>query len=75
MDQARLERLVETFFTCNKAQLIQVIQELLTTMETEERIPPGILMSRNYETAQNNPEIHTLPGNIKAARDAIFPYF
>jgi hypothetical protein len=32
-------------------------------------------MSQNYETAQANPEIHLLPGNLKDARDAIFPYF
>ena len=44
-------------------------------MEAESTLPPGGLMSRNYETAQVNPEIHTLPGNLKDARDAIFPFF
>ena len=32
-------------------------------------------MSRKYDTAQSNPEIHYIPGNLKDARDAIFPYF
>jgi glutamate/tyrosine decarboxylase-like PLP-dependent enzyme len=32
-------------------------------------------MSQNYETARDNPEIHSRPGNLKDARDSIFPYF
>jgi glutamate/tyrosine decarboxylase-like PLP-dependent enzyme len=75
MDRERLNQLVQTFFVCNKKPLLQILDEFLTTLQAEELLPPGILMSRNYETAQENPEIHTLPGNLKDARDAIFPYF
>ncbi|HPB31457.1 MAG TPA: pyridoxal-dependent decarboxylase [Candidatus Sumerlaeota bacterium] len=75
MNQEKLQRLIETFFICDKEQISQIFTELLSTMEAEELLPPGHLMSRNYETAQNNPEINTLPGNLKDARDAIFPYF
>ena len=32
-------------------------------------------MSQNYETAQANPEINVLPGNLRDARDAIFSFF
>lgn len=75
MDQDKLRQLIETFFVCDKQQVSGIFEELLSTMEVEEMLPPGHLMSRNYETAQNNPEINTLPGNLKDARDAIFPYF
>ncbi len=75
MDRAKIEQLINTFYVCDKRAILQVIQELLSAIEAEESLPPGILMSRNYETAQANPEIHTLPGNLKDARDAIFPYF
>ena len=75
MDRARLDELVKTFFVCDKRQIAQIFDELLSTMEAEESRPPGSLMSQNYETAQANPEIHALPGNLKDARDAIFPFF
>jgi glutamate/tyrosine decarboxylase-like PLP-dependent enzyme len=75
MDGQRLQQLIRTFFTRDKATVLEILREFLTTLEVEERIPPGLLMSRNYETAQDNPEIHTIPGNLKDARDAIFPYF
>jgi glutamate/tyrosine decarboxylase-like PLP-dependent enzyme len=75
MDQTTIQDLVRNFFTCDKAQLLEIFEELLSAMEAEERLPPTKLMSRNYETAQANPEIHTLPGNLKDARDAIFPFF
>ncbi len=75
MDRERFQQLIQTFFVCNKRPLLQILDEFLTTLQAEELLPPGILMSRNYETAQENPEIHTLPGNLKDARDAIFPYF
>lgn len=75
MDRHRLQELIQTFFVCDKTRIVQIFQELLAAMQAEEGLPPGILMSRNYETAQDNPEIHTLPGNLKDARDAIFPYF
>jgi glutamate/tyrosine decarboxylase-like PLP-dependent enzyme len=47
---------------------------MLSALEAEQSLPPGTVMSRNYETAQANPEIHTLPGNLKDARDAVFPF-
>lgn len=75
MDRAQLDKLIETFFVCDRKQILQIFDELLGAMVAEETLPPGRLMSRNYETAQANPEIHTLPGNLKDARDAIFPFF
>ena len=70
-----IDSLVKTFFTCNKEDLISIFTELLNSMEAEETLSMLEFMSRNYETVQKNPEIHTLPGNLKDARDAIFPYF
>ncbi len=75
MDRSILNQVIQRFFVCDKKTLLQIVGELLSTMDAEQTLPPGILMSRNYETAQENPEIHTLPGNLKDARDAIFPYF
>ena len=75
MDRQQLDQLVDTFFVCNRQQISEIFDELLSAMEAESTLPPGGLMSRNYETAQVNPEIHTLPGNLKDARDAIFPFF
>ncbi len=75
MDPSKLAHLVETFFVCNRKQVSEIFDELLSAMEAEAMLPPGGVMSRNYETAQANPEIHTLPGNLKDARDAIFPFF
>ncbi|MBN1590320.1 MAG: hypothetical protein JW888_12465 [Pirellulales bacterium] len=75
MDRAKLDELIKTFFVCDKPQITQIFDELLSAMAAEEMLPPGTLMSRNYETAQANPEIHTLPGNLKDARDSIFPFF
>ncbi len=75
VDREKLEQIVETFFVCNRGQISEIFDELLSAMEAESTLPPGGLMSRNYETAQANPEIHTLPGNLKDARDAVFPFF
>ena len=75
MDQKQLKPIVDSFFVCDKQQIAEIFNEFLSAMEAEELLPPGGLMSRNYETAQANPEIHTLPGNLKDARDAIFPFF
>jgi len=75
MDQQRLDDLIRTFFTCDREQVSAIFDELLTAVCMEEQHGVGGLMSRNYETAQANPEIHTLPGNLKAARAAIFPQF
>jgi L-2,4-diaminobutyrate decarboxylase len=75
MDRTKLDELIKTFFTCDRQMLSQIFDELLSAMQSEESLPPGSLMSQNYETAQANPEIHILPGNLKDARDAIFPFF
>ena len=44
-------------------------------VQAEGTLPPTPHMAQNYETAQANPEIHVLPGNLKDARDAVFPFF
>ncbi len=75
MDNEPFNRLVSTFFTCRRDDLIEIFTELLDAIEAESHLQPGGVMSRNYETAQANPEIHTIPGNLKDARDAIFPFF
>ena len=75
MNQKIFQQVLQNFFICDKQQIAEIFNELLSTMEAEEMLPPGHLMSRNYETAQANPEINTLPGNLKDARDAIFPFF
>ncbi|GAB4241723.1 MAG: aspartate aminotransferase family protein [Acidobacteriota bacterium] len=75
MDQPNLQHLINTFFTCDKQELLRIFEEFLSAMEAEEMLPPTKTMSQNYETAQNNPEINTLPGNLKDARDAVFPFF
>lgn len=75
MDQSKIKELTDEFFTCKRDDLRQIFDELLSALEAEQSMPPGMLMSRNYETAQANPEIHTIPGNLKDARDAIFPFF
>lgn len=75
MTSERLQNLIDTFFTIDRKQLLEIFGELLSALEAEQALPPGHSMSRNYETAQANPEIHTLPGNLKDARDAIFPFF
>lgn len=75
MDNEAFRKLVKTFFTCQRNELVEIFSEFLDAIEAESHLPPGGLMSRNYETAQANPEIHVLPGNLKDARDAIFPFF
>lgn len=75
MEKPELQRLNEIFFSCDKAELLRIFEELLSAMEAEEILPPARTMSQNYETAQANPEINTLPGNLKDARDSIFPFF
>ncbi len=75
MENPNLDRIINTFFKCDKSELLKIFDELLTALEAEENTIPSKMMSQNYETAQANPEIHTLPGNLKDARDSIFPYF
>jgi L-2,4-diaminobutyrate decarboxylase len=75
MDEKDLKALIDTFFTCNKEEILQIFNEFLNTLEAEETLTAIEPMSRNYETAQSNPEINVIPGNLKDARDAIFPFF
>jgi glutamate/tyrosine decarboxylase-like PLP-dependent enzyme len=75
MDRARYDSFVKTFFDCDRRAITGVFEELLAALEAEQALPPGSVMSQNYDTARANPEIHLLPGNLKDARDAIFPYF
>ncbi len=75
MDRSRYDAFVRTFFDCDPKEITQIFSELLDAMRAEESLPPGHYLSQNYDTAQANPEIHVLPGNLKDARDAVFPYF
>lgn len=75
MDREQYKNVVHTFFDCQSSVITEIFGEFLAAMEAEQALPPGSCMSQNYETAQANPEIHLLPGNLKDARDAIFPYF
>ena len=75
MDRARYDAFVKTFFECDPKAVTDIFSEFLAAMTAEESLPPGHQMSQNYDTAQANPEIHVLPGNLKDARDAVFPYF
>lgn len=75
MDRVRYDQLVKTFFECDPKSVTGIFEELLAAMKAEESLPPGSCMSQNYDTAQANPEIHLLPGNLKDARDTVFPYF
>ena len=60
-----LNDLIENFFTCRKDELMQIFNEFLNTIVAEETLSAREIMSRNYETAQFNPEIHCNPGNLK----------
>jgi L-2,4-diaminobutyrate decarboxylase len=75
LDRSRYDAFVKTFFECDTRAVIEVFSEFLAAMAAEEALPPGQVMSQNYDTARANPEIHFLPGNLKDARDAVFPYF
>ena len=75
MKKELLSEIVENFFNCKRPEIPQIINELLNTLKAEETISVSEIMSRNYDTAQSNPEIHYIPGNLKDARDAIFPFF
>ena len=75
MDRNKYAKLIETFFEWDQPAIRAIVDELLSAAAAEDAQVPGQIMSQNYETAQANPEIHLLPGNLKDARDAIFPYF
>jgi glutamate/tyrosine decarboxylase-like PLP-dependent enzyme len=75
MKKELLTNIIDNFFNCNSSEILQIINELINTLKAEENLSCFEIMSRNYDTAQSNPEIHYIPGNLKDARDAIFPYF
>ncbi len=75
MDREKYKSLVETFFGWDQPAILSILEELLTAAAVSDPRHPARVMSQNYETAAANPEIHVLPGNLKDARDAIFPYF
>lgn len=75
MDRQKYDELVRTFFEWNPGELTQIFSELLSAVVAEGALTPAEIMSQNYDTARANPEIHNRPGNLKDARDAIFPYF
>ncbi len=75
MNRQRYDEVVRTFFHCDPEAITGIFSEFLQAMRAEETLPPTAHMSQNYETARENPEIHVLPGNLKDARDAVFPYF
>lgn len=75
MNETSVNNLIRDFFTCKPEELTRLFLELLQVMQVDSNLASGGLMSRNYETAQANPEIHLLPGNLKDARDAVFPFF
>lgn len=75
MDQKLYEQIIRNFFTCDPAAITAIFREFLMAVQAEGTLPPSPHMAQNYETAQVNPEIHVLPGNLKDARDAVFPYF
>ncbi len=75
MDRDKYKKLVDTFFEWDQPVIVKIFEELLSAVAAERTQLPGRGMSQNYETAQANPEIHMLPGNLKDARDAIFPFF
>ena len=75
MDRQKYQELVDTFFEWQQPAISQIFSELLAAVAAESASSPASIMSQNYETARANPEIHNLPGNLKDARDVIFPYF
>ncbi|MFN3192085.1 MAG: pyridoxal phosphate-dependent decarboxylase family protein [Aureliella sp.] len=75
MQRDQYQKLIDTFFKWDQEAIVSIVEELLSAAAAEDALNPASVMSQNYETAQANPEIHMLPGNLKDARDAIFPYF
>ncbi|MBL8818631.1 MAG: aspartate aminotransferase family protein [Planctomyces sp.] len=75
MDRQKYSELVNTFFEWHPEDLSLIFSELLSAVVAERSLTPADIMSQNYETARANPEINNRPGNLKDARDAVFPYF
>jgi len=75
MNRALHEQVLKSFFHLDPQAITGIFQEFLNALQAEGTLPPVGQMEQNYETAQANPEIHVLPGNLKDARDAVFPFF
>ncbi|MEM1068929.1 MAG: pyridoxal-dependent decarboxylase [Planctomycetota bacterium] len=75
MNESNYQELVDTFFAWDQDAIVSIMEELLSAAAAGDSQQARGVMSQNYETAQANPEIHVLPGNLKDARDAVFPYF
>lgn len=75
MDLEKYEKLVNTFFKWDQPAILTIFEELLSAASVADSQPGAPVMSQNYETARENPEINMLPGNLKDARDSIFPFF
>ena len=75
MNRELYDQVVDSFFYCDPDAITRIFREFLMAMKAQEALPPLPGMEQNYETAQANPEIHAIPGNLKDARDAVFPYF
>ncbi len=75
MNQKLYEQVLSNFFTCDPDAITDIFREFMMALRAEGTLPPSPHMAQNYETAQANPEIHMLPGNLKDARDAVFPFF
>jgi len=75
MDRDMHGQILRTFFQCDPEAIAGIFREFLNALTAEDTLPPVGQMAQNYETASANPEIHVLPGNLKDARDAVFPYF
>ena len=75
MNQQLYDQIIRSFFTCDPEAITAIFREFMLALQAEGPLPPSPHMAQNYETAQANPEIHMLPGNLKDARDAVFPFF
>lgn len=75
MDREKYDKIVSTFFKWDQKAILTIFEELLSAASAADAQPGAPVMSQNYETARANPEINVLPGNLKDARDSIFPYF
>ena len=75
MNRELHDQILRNFFQCDPQAITGIFQEFLNALIAEDTLPPVAQMAQNYETARANPEIHVLPGNLKDARDAVFPYF
>jgi glutamate/tyrosine decarboxylase-like PLP-dependent enzyme len=75
MNEALYDQIIRNFFTCDPQAITDIFREFMMAVQAEGTLPPIPHMAQNYETAAANPEIHLLPGNLKDARDAVFPFF